>query len=119
MPETPSKETFDEWLKANAVGTGLIAAGILHRDRSCTSQSNSDDYPTADLDLVWARLAETTQSLGLCRVHPYRTLWTFEQAQVQFVLRADGTALGLVTVAYPMPPDPAWVEGLVQGFLQI
>ena len=119
MPGDPSKEGFDRWLKEHAAGTGLLGAGIVHRDRSCNSHSHSDGYPTADLDAAWACLAETTKTLRLCRVQPYRMRWTFEQAQIQFVLRPDGTALGLITAACLTPPAPEWVESLIQGFLQL
>lgn len=118
--DTPiAKNYLEEWLTEHARGTGLLAAGILHRDRTCFNQTFSDEFPSADLETAWNRLAETIQNLNLCRVTPFRTLWSFEHAQVQFVMRVDGAALGLITVAYPMPPDPAWVEGLVQDFLQL
>jgi hypothetical protein len=90
---------------------------LLHSDGTVFSRSFSEEYPQPELNTTWLRLAETVQSLSLCRVNPQRTLWTFEHAQLQFVLRPDGTALGLVTVAYPMPADPKWVESLVQEFL--
>ena len=113
------KETFEEWLAEHAQGTGVLGAGLLHRDRTCYTCTYSEDYPREELDAAWMRLADTVQNLGLCRVHPYRTLWTFEHGQLQFVLRPDGVALGLLTVGYPVPPDPNWVESLVQDFLRL
>jgi hypothetical protein len=109
--------TLHDWLRSKTQRASILACGLRLPDQSCFSQSYSKAFSPAQLDQTWQRLAETVQSLSQHRIAATRLRWTYDQSQLYFAMRSDGTAFGMFTLRSPSEADQRAIDQLIGEFL--
>lgn len=113
------RDFFQGWLDQRGSLPGVLLCGISLADHTCLGCSSVPDYPVERLDQILTQLVEFSRGLGQHRLTATRLLWTFENAQLHWIVRPDNVSLALFTPADPRSYDSSIIESLLGEFLQM
>jgi hypothetical protein len=88
---------LNNWLAQKADLPSVVAAGIIHTDRTAFSQTLSDKLSAPSLDKIWPAIAEVVDSSKQQRFPTGRWTWSFENFSIHCSVRTDGACLATVT----------------------
>jgi CheY-like chemotaxis protein len=112
----PFNSSTADWLASHSQVQGLIACGVARTNRTMISCSYLTDFPSDKLNTLWRATHEITDLVRDQNLEPWLVRWLFERAQLYWMRRMDGRALGLVLTTQPGELDAARVEQMFQEF---
>jgi CheY-like chemotaxis protein len=115
----PFNRPATEWLASHSHLRGLLACGLMRSNQTVISCSYLAELPSDTLNGLWRA---THELMGLVReqnLDPWLVRWMFERAQLYWIRRLDGRALGLVLTMKPAELDVPPVQQMIQEFLAL
>jgi hypothetical protein len=85
-----------KWLAGRAAFPGMLACGMRVPSGEFVCHSLDDTFPAVKLERILGQLAAFRLEALDDKLAPRWSTWTFDQAQIRFVERADGWHLALV-----------------------
>jgi hypothetical protein len=109
-------EIVNNWVKGIAQGEGILAVGVRYHDRQVFAWSNATDFQPSELDMPMRCLADTFRVITANRLPARRLRWSYENAFVHGVMRADGICLGIIARKHDATPDPQALDRIASEF---
>jgi hypothetical protein len=89
-------EIFQQWLAARGTANGMLVSGIRRPAGQCLCQGNARSFPTEQLEKILHFFAGSGLQFPEGSGIPIWSKWVFDEGQVCFVGRPDGSLLALV-----------------------
>jgi len=109
-------DEFNQWLAQKTNLPHVLAAGLLHPDKTIFSQSFSAEFAEAWFARILLVLTETLQKSQEQKLPDVRVRWSFEHFFIHCTYRHDGSCLAVLTRKEVPPDGAASVEHLLKEF---
>jgi hypothetical protein len=111
------KQIFESWLDQISADVGILACAVQFPDTGFITQSFAFDFSADQWDAIWKQLDETAQTLSHRQLLVTWQCWQFEQHYLQWIVRPDGLALGLLASLEAAQPHTEYIQSLLNEFL--
>jgi CheY-like chemotaxis protein len=115
----PFNRPAGEWLASHSHIQGLLACGLMRSNHTVISCSYLAELPSDTLNGLWRAIHEIMGLVHDQHLDPWLVRWIFDSAQLYWLRRLDGRALGLVLAIQPAELDTVPVQQVVQEFLAL
>lgn len=110
------KDELNNWLAQKGELPAVVAAGIIHPDKTIFSQIFSPDFTEQSADQLWLAISEMIGSAKNQSFPEGRWAWSFDRFAVHCKLRHDGTCLATLTHRQLSSAENSVVVGLLSEF---
>jgi CheY-like chemotaxis protein len=112
----PFNRSAADWLAGQSQIRGLLACGLMRANRTLISCSYLAELPSDTLNALWRATHDVADLVRDQNLDPWLVRWIFDRAQLYWIRRLDGRALGLVLSLEPTELDAARVQRMVEEF---
>jgi CheY-like chemotaxis protein len=112
----PFNRSAGDWLAGHSQIRGLLACGLMRANHTLISCSYTTEFPSDALNPLWRAAHEFAGLASEQNLDAWLIRWIFEQAQLYWVRRLDGRALGLLLTTHPAELDPSRAQTMVLEF---